>query len=81
MDDAQALFNHNLDLRAELKKKDEKLEVAEDSHKKVEVAHKKAKELVETNAKKLEDSRAALLAYMQEAKVSLDAVLRRLGGE
>ena len=36
---------------------------------------------MEANAKKLEDSRATLLACMQEAKVSLDAVFAKGGSK
>ena len=48
------------------KRKDEDLRKAEDSR-------KKAEDLVEENAKKLEHSHAALLVYMQEAKVAIDS--------
>lgn len=64
LDDTQALLNRNLDLRVDLKNKDEKLKEAEASRKKAEGALKEAKELVEKNAKKLEDLHAALLACM-----------------
>ena len=57
--------SRNVDLNAELKRKDEDLRKAEDSR-------KKAEELVKENAKKLEDSHATLLACMQEAKVAID---------
>jgi len=77
VDDAQALLCRNLDLRTDLKKKDEELKVAEDSRKRVEGAHKEAKELAVKSAKKLEDSRAALLPCMQEAKVALDVVFAK----
>lgn len=77
MDEAQALLNHNLDLHAELNRKNEELEEAKDSCKKAEGARKEAKELAGMNAKKLEDSRAALLACMQEAKVTLDAIFAK----
>ena len=66
VDDAQALLCRNLDLRTDLKKKDEELKVAEDSR-------KRAEDLVKESAKKLEDLRAALLACMQEAKVVIDS--------
>ena len=65
-------MGRNLDLHAELRRKDEDLNKAEDSRKKAEEACNEAEELVEKNAKQLEDSRAALLAYMQEAKVAID---------
>jgi len=65
VEDAEACLSHNVDLNAELKRKDEDLRKAKDSC-------KKAKELAEENAKKLEDSCAALLACMQEAKVAID---------
>jgi hypothetical protein len=81
VDDAQALLGHNLDLHADLKKLDGKLKEAEDSRKKAEEAQKKAEELAEKNAKKLEDSHAALLACMQEVKVALDAVFAKGGAE
>ena len=58
--------SRNVDLNAELKRKDEDLRKVEDSP-------KKAEELAKENAKKLEDSRAALLAYMQEVKVAIDS--------
>ena len=58
-------MSHNVDLNMELKRKDEDLREAEDSH-------KKAEELVEENAKKFKGSRAALLTCMQEAKVAID---------
>ena len=64
-EDADACLCCNVDLNAELKRKDEDLRKAEDSC-------KKAKELEKENAKKLEDSLAALLAYKQEAKVVID---------
>ena len=56
----------NVDLNAELKRKDEDLRKAEDSR-------KKAEGLADKNAKKLEDSRAAWLACMQEAKVAINS--------
>lgn len=61
----------------ELNRKNEELEEAKGSCKKAEEVHKKAEELAKANAKKLEDSRTALLACMQEAKVSLDVVFAR----
>jgi hypothetical protein len=81
VNDAQALLNRDLDLCADLKMRDEKLEEAKDLRKKAEEACKEAEELAEKNAKRLEDSRAALLACMQEAKVSLDAVFAKGGSE
>jgi hypothetical protein len=81
VNDAQALLNRNLNLRADLKKRDEKLEEAEDLHKKDEEAHKEADELAEKNAKRLEESRATLFAYMQEAKVALEVVFAKGGLE
>ena len=57
VDDVEACLSHNIDLNMELKRKDEDLRKAEDSR-------KKAEELAEENAKKLEDSRATLLACM-----------------
>ena len=56
VEDAEACLSHNVDLHTELKRKDEDLRRAE-------VSWKKAEELVE-NAKRLEDSCVALLAYM-----------------
>jgi multidrug resistance efflux pump len=81
IDDAQGLLNRNIDLHMGLKVKDEKLKEAKGSHKNVEVARKKAEELAEANAQKLEVSRAALLACMQEAKVALDAVFAKVSSE
>ena len=74
VDDVEACLSHNIELNMELKRKDKDLREAEDSH-------KKAEELVEENAKKLEDSRAALLACMQEAKVAIDNVFVKGGTE
>jgi len=65
VDDVEACLSHNIELNMELKRKDKDLREAEDSH-------KKAEELAEENAKKLEGSRAALLACMQEVKVAID---------
>ena len=65
VEDAEACLSRNVDLNAELKRKDEDLRKVEDSRKKVD-------ELVKENAKRLEDSCAALLACMQEAKVAID---------
>jgi hypothetical protein len=65
----------------ELKDKDKKLKEAKGSHKNVEVARKKAEELAEANTQKLEVSRAALLACMQEAKFALDAVFAKASSE
>ena len=45
------------------------------------MARKEAEELAEKNAKKLEESCAALLACMQEAKVALDVVFAKGGVE
>lgn len=81
IDDAQGLLNRNINLHAELNGKVEKLKEAEDSRKKAEVACKKAKELAEMNAKKLEVSHAALLACMQEAKAALDVVFAKASSE
>lgn len=61
-----------------MKKKDEDLKEAKESCRKAQGARKEAEELAEKNAKKLEESRSTLLACMEEAKVVLDAVLRRL---
>ena len=60
VDDAEACWSRNIDLNVELKRKDEDLRKAEDSR-------RKAEELAEENAKKLDSSRAALLACMQES--------------
>ena len=57
VEDAKACLSRNVDLNVELKRKDEDLRKAEDSRKMVE-------DLAEENAKKLEDSRAALLPCM-----------------
>ena len=65
VEDAEACLSRNVDLNVELKRKDEDLRKAKDSH-------RKAKELAEENAKKFEDSCAALLACMQEAKVAIN---------
>jgi hypothetical protein len=56
-----------VDLNAELKRKDEDL--------------RKAGELAEENAKKLEGLRAALLACMQEAKVAINTAFVKGGME
>jgi hypothetical protein len=53
VDDAEALLGCNLDLHADLRKRDEDLKEAKDSCRKAEVAHKEAEELAEINAKKL----------------------------
>ena len=74
VEDAEACLSRNVDLNAELKRKDEDLRKAEDSR-------KKAEDLVEENTKKLEDSRAALLAYMQEVKVAIDSTFVKGGME
>ena len=74
VEDAEACLSRNVDLTIELKRKDEDLRKAEDFHKKVE-------ELAKENAKKLEGSRAALLACMQEAKVAIDNVFVKGGTE
>ena len=57
VEDVDACLSRNLDLNAELKRKDKDMRKVEDSR-------KKAVELAKENAKKLEDSRAALLPYM-----------------
>jgi len=80
VDDVQALLGRNLDLLADLKK-DEELKEVEDSRKRAKGAHKEAEELAKKNAKKLEDSCVALLACIQEAKVSLDAIFAKGGLE
>lgn len=64
-----------------MKKKDEDLKEAEESHRKAKGAQKEAEELAEKNAKKLEESRSALLACMEEAKVTLDAIFAKAGTE
>jgi hypothetical protein len=64
----------NVDLHVELKEKDEDL-------KKAEEAHKEDVELAEKRAKELEDSSAALVACMQEAKVAIDAAFVKGGAE
>ena len=74
VEDAKACLSRNVDLNTELKTKDEDLRKAEDLRKKVE-------DLAEENAKKLEDSRAALLACMQEAKVAIDSAFVKGGVE
>ena len=66
VEDAEACLSHNVELNVELKRKDEDMRKTEDSH-------KKAEELAEWNAKKLEDSLATLLACMQEVMVAIDA--------
>jgi hypothetical protein len=71
VEDAKACLSCNVDLHVELKRKDEVLRKAEDSR-------KKAEEL-EENAKKLLDSCAALLAYIQEAKVAIDTAFVKGG--
>ena len=72
VEDTEACLSHNVDLNVELKRKDKDLRKAEDSR-------KKAEDLVEENAKKLKDSRAALLAYMQEAKVAINSAIVKGG--
>jgi vacuolar-type H+-ATPase subunit I/STV1 len=74
VEDAEACLSRNVDLNAELKRKDEELRKAEDSR-------KKAEELAEENAKKLEGFRAALLACMQEAKVAINTAFVKGGME
>lgn len=63
-----------------MKKKDEDLKEAE-SHREAEGVWKEAKEPAEKNAKMLEESRSALLACMEEAKVALDAIFAKAGAE
>lgn len=58
VDDAEACLSHNVDLNVELKRKDKDLKRAKDSR-------KRAEELVEESAKKLDSSHATLLACMQ----------------
>jgi hypothetical protein len=72
VEDVEACLSRNVDLHVELKRKDEVLRKAEDSR-------KKAEELEEENAKKLVDSCAALLAYIQEAKVAIDTAFVKGG--
>ena len=67
-------MSRNVDFNTELKRNNEDLREVEDSR-------KKAEELAEENAKKLEGSRAALLACMQEAKVAIDNVFVKGGTE
>ena len=74
VDDAEACLSRNVDFNIELKRNNEDLWEVEDSH-------EKAKELAEENAKKLEGSRAALLACMQEAKVAIDDAFVKGGAE
>ena len=70
----EACLSRNVDFNTELKRNNEDLREVEDSR-------KKAEELAEENAKKLEGSRAALLACMQEAKVAIDNVFVKGGME
>ena len=81
LDDTQALLGRNLDLRTDLKKREEDLEESEDSYRRAKVAHKEAKELAEKTAKRLEDLRATLLACMQEAKVAINSAFVKGGAE
>ena len=74
VDDAEACSSHNVDLNMDLKRKDKDLREAEDSH-------KMAEGLAEENAQKLEGSRAALLACMQEVKVAIDNAFVKGGVE
>jgi len=74
VEDAEGCMSCNLDLRAELKGKDDDLKKAEDSR-------KKAEELAEENAKKLEDLCATLLAYIQEVKVAIVTAFVKGGAE
>jgi len=74
VEDAEACLSCNVDLNMELKRKDEDLRKVEDSRKKVE-------DLAEENAKKLDDSRATLLACMQEAKVAIYSAFVKGGVE
>ena len=67
VEDAEACLSHNVNLNVELKRKYKDL--------------RKAEELEEENAKKLEDSRGALLACMQEAKVAIDVAFVKGGAE
>jgi len=73
-ENVEACLSCNVDLNAELKRKDEDLRKAEDSR-------KKAEGLADKNAKKLEDSRAAWLACMQEAKVAIYSAFVKGGVE
>lgn len=74
VDEVDGVMNRNIELRVELRKKSEKLAEVEESC-------KKAEGLVASSAKKLEDSRAALLACMREAKVALDVVFAKASSE
>ena len=75
------MLNHNISLHAKLRDKDEKLKEAKGFRKMVRVARKKAEELVEANAQKLEVSHATLLPCMQEAKVALDSIFAKASSE
>ena len=68
----KACASQNIDLRTELRKKDDDL-------KKVADSRQKATGLAEARAKELEDSRAALLACMEEVKVIIDAAFVKGG--
>jgi peptidoglycan hydrolase CwlO-like protein len=72
VEDTEACLSRNVDLHAELKRKDDVPRKAKDSH-------KKAEELAEENAKKLVDSCAALLACIQEAKVAINTAFVKGG--
>lgn len=63
-------MNCNIDLRSDLSKKNEELE-------KVVKSPQEAVGLAEARAKELEDSRAALLDCMKEAKVLIDGAFKK----
>ena len=81
IDDEQGLLNQNIALHVKLRDKDKKLKEAKGFRKMVRVARKKAEELVEANAQKLEVSHATLLPCMQEAKVALDSIFAKASSE
>lgn len=72
VEQADELLNHNIDLHTKLREKSDKIV-------EVEEACKKAEELAESNAQRLEYSRKALLACMRDAKVALDVVFAKAG--
>jgi len=74
VDEVHGVMNCNIELRVEVREKQEKLMDVEESR-------KKAEGLAALNAKNLEDSRAALLNCMREAKVALDAVFVKASSE
>ena len=70
--DAEACTSRNIDLCAELKRKDDEL-------KRVDEARLEVMRLAEVRAKELEGSRVALLCCMEEVKAAIDAAFVKGG--